>query len=273
MVSMLSGTTKSLAAGLMSEPQKMENIIGMVRTVAPMTSPQTVSKINTYLPPFEKISTLLSMYSFLNRAQTFRPIESLNVKSPADMVTALVKNGNLPVGKMLAQPLIANNMDKIMGAAAANMMKNGNINDILSSLSKNAGTKADGSGVDLNSLMETLMPLINNMSTGSTKGKGPEENPSDNYEKHPEKIEFKNESSLQPDKQETPEHEETNEEFTYGQKNKKYDEPQNPYGRNHGNEGYGDYESAANYSENKNSSNRREPQKPIRIKQRRRRAL
>jgi len=62
MVSKLSGTTKNLTAGLMSDPQKIENIISMVRTVAPLTTPQTVSKVNTYLPLFEQVSTLLGMY-------------------------------------------------------------------------------------------------------------------------------------------------------------------------------------------------------------------
>jgi len=42
----------------------MENIIGLVRTAAPLTSTQTVSKVNTYLPIFEKVSTLLGMYTF-----------------------------------------------------------------------------------------------------------------------------------------------------------------------------------------------------------------
>lgn len=181
MVSKLSGTTKNLTTGLLQDPQKVENIIGMVRTVAPLTSPQTVSKVNTYLPLFEKVSTFLGMYSFLSKAQTYRPIESVNVKNPTEMVTALMKNKNSPVGKMIAQPLIQNNMEKIMGTVAMNMLKNGGLNDmlkngglndmlknenlseILSSFQTSKGATGDNN-IDLNSLMETFMPLLNSMS-------------------------------------------------------------------------------------------------------------
>lgn len=306
-VSMLSGTTKNLTAGLMSNPQKMENIIGMIRTVTPLTSPQTVSKINTYLPPFEKVSTLLSMYSFLNKAQTFRPIESLNVKSSSDMVSALIKNGNFPVGKMLAQPLLANNMEKMMGAAAANMMKNGNINDILSSISKSGGKEASKDGnIDLNSLMETFMPLINDMSKNNSKDEDdekPERSTRNSYDRNPKKekheehfenIVLKNESSLEQDKQENsedktpykyeePRKELASEKETYGnnykskidydnydnKSNREYtnDKPINDYNnkpREYNNESVNEYN---------HESIRREPQKPIRIRQRRHRAL
>ena len=92
----------------------MENIISMVRTFAPLTSTKTVSKVNTYLPAVEKVSTLLGMYSFLSRAQNFRPIQTLDAKTPVDKITALLKNGNIPVTKLMAQPLLANNMDKII---------------------------------------------------------------------------------------------------------------------------------------------------------------
>ena len=297
-VSMLSGTTKNLTAGLKSDPQKVENMIGMVRTIAPLTSPQTVSKINTYLPPFEKVSTLLSMYSFLNKAQTFKPIESLNVKSSSDIVSALIKNGNFPVGKMLAQPLLANNMEKVMGAAAANMMKNGNINDILSSISKSGGKEASKDGnIDLNSLMETFMPLINDMSKNNSKDEDdekPERSTRNSYDKNPkysknpkkEKHEehfknmvLKNESSLEQDKQETSE-----DKIPY-----KYEEPQNPdynskketYENNYKSKiDYNDYNNKPNIEYNNESVNEynsepiiREPQKPIRIRQRRRRVL
>lgn len=90
----------------------MENLIGMIRTFAPLTSPQTVSKVNTYLPAVEKASTLLGMYSFISKAQNFRPIQAIDAKTPADKVTALLKNGNIPVTKLMAQPLIAENMQK-----------------------------------------------------------------------------------------------------------------------------------------------------------------
>lgn len=232
MVSKLSGTTKNFTAGLMSDPQKMENIISMVRTVAPLTATQTVTKINTYLPFFEKISTLLGMYSFLNKAQTFKPIESMNAKSPADMITALMKNGNIPIGKMLAQPIIANNMDKMMGTMAMNMFKNGGLNDILSSFAKNSGTgTSDNNNIDLNSLMETFMPIINSMSSGNSNKDDESET---NYSHSgPRKIEFKNESYLPDDDSEDHDYKKTEEEHY----SVKYDKVQNaPYDRNYKND-------------------------------------
>lgn len=175
-VSKLSGPTKNVASSLMSDPHKIENVIGMVRTFAPLASPQTVSKVNTYLPFAEKTSTLLGMYSFLNRAQTYKPLEPLNANTPAEKLSALMKSGNIPVAK-LAQPLLANNMEKVMGGMAMNMLKNGNLGDILSSFAnQQSGSKNSGNGgfdlnnLDLNSLMETFMPIINNMSNQEEKG-------------------------------------------------------------------------------------------------------
>lgn len=284
MVSKLSGTTKNLTAGLMSDPQKIENIISMVRTVAPLTSEHTVSTVNTYLPLFEKVSTLLGMYSFLNRAQTFRPIQTLNAKSPVDMVTSLMKNGNLPVGKMLAQPLIANNMEKMMGTMAMNMfkngsmdellknvnindiMKNGNISDMLSSFTKNSGSSQDNNGnngnngnIDLNSLMETFMPIINSMSASNS-------NNDNNYETPQKNTEFKNEHYLpdeESDSQDT--YDDSYEKYEKYNDYNKYDKPKNDhYDRNYKNDKYDSYETPVNYNDHKN-------QKPIRIKQRKRR--
>lgn len=186
MVSKLSGTTKSLTTGILQDPGKMESMISMVRTFAPLTSAQTVSRVNTYLPAVEKVSTLLGMYSFLNRAQNFRPILALNAKTPVDKITALLKSGNIPVSKLMAQPLLANNMDKIMSAIAVNMAKNGSLNEMLSSLTngnKNsfnemltslAGGNKDGN-TDINSLMETFMPMINNIMSSSDKSEKSEE--------------------------------------------------------------------------------------------------
>lgn len=290
MVSKLSGTTKNLTAGLISDPQKIENIISMVRTVTPLTSPQTVSKVNTYLPLFEKVSTLLGMYSFLNRAQTFRPIESLNAKSPADMITALMKGGNFPLSKMLAQPLIAGNMEKMMGAVAMNMMKNvnindmlknGNINDMFSAFTKNSGNSPSdsNSNIDLNSLMETFMPVINSMTQSTSKNEEDESdrNNLDDYESRPKKIELKNEAFLQSDESDAP-HDEPIEEPTYDSYNNHNNDYNDKY-YNHQNDrhdknyGYDNYEKAVNYNENINNyNNRKEVQKPIRIKQRRRRS-
>lgn len=191
-LSKLSSTTKSFTRGILQDPGKMENIIGMVRTFAPLTSAQTVSKVNTYLPPVEKVSTLLGMYSFLNKAQNFRPIQALDAKNPVDKITALMKNGNIPLAKLLAQPLLANNMDKIIGALATNMVKNGGLNEMLSSMAGNnsnlndalssltggnksglndilASLSSDGKGEnnDISSLMETFMPMINNIMASS----------------------------------------------------------------------------------------------------------
>ncbi len=241
----------------MTDPQKIENIISMVRTVAPLTSTQTVTKVNTYLPMFEKASTLLGMYSFLNRAQTFRPIQPLSANSPVEAITALMKNGN--ISKKLAQPLLANNMDKIMGSVAMNMFKNGNFNDILSSMAKSAGNSEDDSGgLDINSLMETFMPLLNNIGTNT--------NDDDNCEslevdKEPK---FKNESVLPAN-----ETEEINEDnrFTYDEK----PTPKNEYDRYYKNNRYESHEKVVNYDENKNNYAEKREQKPIRIKQRRRR--
>lgn len=179
-VSKLSGTAGTYARSVLQDPGKMENIISMVRTFAPLTSRPTINKVNTYLPAVEKMSTLLGMYSFINRAQHFRPIQALDAKSPVDKVTALLKNGNIPVAKLMAQPLLANNMDKIMSALVMNMAKNGGLNEVLSSLAKGnkdglsdiLSSLADRSGDnegnkegnnDLGTLMETLMPVISNL--------------------------------------------------------------------------------------------------------------
>lgn len=185
-VSKLSGTTKAYAGDILQDPGKMENIIGMVRTFVPLTSTQTVSKVNTYLPAVEKVSTLLGMYSFLNRAQNYRPIQALDAKNPVDKITALMKNGNFPVSKLVAQPLLANNMDKIISAVAMNMVKNGGLNDMLSSLASggnNSGLNdilssvlgGNNSGLsdntDISSLMETFMPMINNIMSSSEEPK------------------------------------------------------------------------------------------------------
>ena len=274
-VTKLNSTTKNFTSVLMSDPQKVEGIISMVRTVAPLTSPHTVLMVNTYLPFFEKVSTLLGMYSFLNRAQTFRPIESLNTKNPADMMSAFMKNGNIPVGKLLAQPLIAGNMDKIIGAVASNMLKNGNINDImknvnindlLASVSNNSGTNpSEGiSNADLSSLMETFMPLLSSMSTNESKNEDGK------------KSDFKNESAMNDEEHEdstnSSDTQEYNNEATYNyNENAHHRNGGSPYDRNYKNDQYDIYNKPTNSSEHKNNYNdRRETQRPIRIKQRKR---
>jgi hypothetical protein len=284
MASKLSGTTKNMTSGLMADPQKLESIISMVRTVAPLTTPQTVTKVNTYLPPFEKLSTLIGMYSFLNKAQTFRPIESMNAKSPADMMTALMKSGSMPIGKMIAQPLIATNMEKIMGTVASNMfkntdlndmLKNVNINEMLSSISKNTGNKdassSDNSGIDLNSLMETFMPIMNSMKPDSVSHD--ETAAGNSYEKGPEKIELKNESYLPYDDTEYKKEEAQSNNYNSNNLERPANTPPDSYyDRNYENNHFEQYEKAVNYEEHKNNYNeKKDIQRPIRIKQRKRR--
>lgn len=172
-----------MASGVLKDPAKMENLIGMIRTFAPLTSPQTVSKVNTYLPAVEKASTLLGMYSFISKAQNFRPIQAIDAKTPADKVTALLKNGNIPVTKLMAQPLIAENMQKIVSALAMNMAKNGGLNEMLSSLTNSNNNNlidmlssfSDGNkeNTDLSNLIETFMPMINNVMSSSNKTEEP----------------------------------------------------------------------------------------------------
>ncbi|MDI9495106.1 MAG: hypothetical protein QM227_02415 [Bacillota bacterium] len=156
----------------------MESLIGMVRTFAPLTSPQTVSKVNTYLPAVEKASTLLSMYSFINRAQNYAPITALDAKTPVDKITALLKNGNIPIAKLMAKPLLAGNMEKIMSALAMNMAKTGGLNEVLASLGKGDGKNineilssltGNKDNPDLSSLLETFMPMINDVMSSSNK--------------------------------------------------------------------------------------------------------
>ena len=178
LVTKLSGTSRTLAQGIIKNPEKMESLIGMVRNLAPLTSPQTVAKVNTYLPAVEKASTLLSMYSFLNRAQNYRPITALDAKTPLDKVTALLKNGNIPVAKLLAKPLITGNMEKIMSALAMSLAKSDGLNEMFSSLNKGDNNKisemlsslsGNKDNTDLNALLDTFMPIINNVMSSSNK--------------------------------------------------------------------------------------------------------
>jgi len=118
----------------------------------------------------------------LNRAQNYAPIQPLSAKTPMEKVTALISNGNLPIGKMLAKPLIANNMDKIISSVAKEvvgpMIKNGNLNDIISAMSKqfgnenapkdNTGSESDNSNMDIGSLLEVFMPLMNNFMSNNS---------------------------------------------------------------------------------------------------------
>ncbi len=165
----------------MADPHRMENVIGLVRTAAPFTSDKTLNKINTYLPAFEKISTLIGMYSFLNRAQNYAPIQSLNAKTQAEKISALISNGNIPIAKILAQPIITNNMDKIMSSVTKNIINSGNINDMMSVLAKNINNNQQPSdssdnknSMDLSSLMESFMPVINSIMSEKSYSESPE---------------------------------------------------------------------------------------------------
>lgn len=180
-VSQLSSSTKGIASGIMADPNRMENIIGLVRTAAPFTSNKTLNKINTYLPAFEKISTLIGMYSFLNRAQNYAPIQSLNAKTQTEKISALISNGNIPIAKILAQPIIANNMDKIMSSVAKNIINSGNINDMMSMFTQNiksnqqtSNSSDNKNSMDLSSLMESFMPLMSSIMSEKSSSEHPE---------------------------------------------------------------------------------------------------
>jgi len=170
------------ATGIISNPHQLESTLGMVRTFAPLTSVQTVGKINLFLPLIEKFSSILGMYSFLSKAQNYAPIQSLGNKPPMEKVTSLISNGNIPLAKILAQPIIAKNMDKIIGSVASNVinnsMKNGNLDQMLSGLmsqmssnqnNNNTNSASDenvennaNNSFDMNSILEMLGPILNN---------------------------------------------------------------------------------------------------------------
>lgn len=99
---------------MISDPYKLETTLGVVRTLAPLTSSNTVNKINFFLPFVEKFSSILGMYSFINKAQNYAPIQSLGDKQPMEKVGALMNSNSLPIASMIAKPLISKNMDKII---------------------------------------------------------------------------------------------------------------------------------------------------------------
>jgi hypothetical protein len=163
--------------GIMSNPQQLENILGIVRGFAPLASAQTVVKVNTYLPIVEKISSIVGMYSFLNNAQNYAPIQSLGDKPLMEKVTTLVSNGSIPISKILAQPIISQSIGKIITSVAGsfinNSLKNGGLDQILSGLmgnlsnnnSTNTGNSSQSntnSNFDIGSIIETLGSLFNN---------------------------------------------------------------------------------------------------------------
>lgn len=185
--SMLSTSARSISSNFLSSPEKIENVIGLVRTAAPFTSAQTVSKINTYLPMIEKTSTLLGMYSFLNRAQNYAPIEPLSGKSSMEKITSLMMKNKAPLGKMIAQPMLANGMEKIMANAMKDMVKNVNLGDLLTTISNTANSqggknsKTQNTEMDINSLLQTFMPLLNNMMSSDENNTDDHHNDDNDY--------------------------------------------------------------------------------------------
>ncbi len=174
----ITGIATNFITGIISNPQQLENILGIVRGFAPLTSAQTVSKINTYLPIVEKISSIVGMYSFLNKAQNYAPIQSLGDKPLMEKVTTLVSNGNIPISKILAQPMISQAIGKIIASVAGsfinNSIKNGGIDQILSNLmgsmsnnnsttnTENSSQNNANSNLDIGSIIETIGSIFNN---------------------------------------------------------------------------------------------------------------
>lgn len=174
----ITGIATNFITGIISNPQQLENILGIVRGFAPLASAQTVTKINTYLPIVEKISSIVGMYSFLNKAQNYAPIQSLGDKPLMEKVTTLVSNGNIPISKILAQPMISQAIGKIIASVAGsfinNSIKNGGIDQILSNLmgnmsnnnsttnTENSSQNNANSNLDIGSIIETIGSIFNN---------------------------------------------------------------------------------------------------------------
>lgn len=177
----------NVTSGIISNPYKLENTLGMIRTFAPLASAQAVGKINLFLPMVEKFSSILGMYSFLNKAQNYAPIQSLSNKPPMEKITSLIANGNVPIGKILAQPIISKNMDKIVSAVAQNVMssslKNGGLEQMLASVlnnmpnnttnnsnnttNNNSSNNSSESNIDINSMIQMFGSILNNSNTTS----------------------------------------------------------------------------------------------------------
>ncbi len=173
----ITSTATNLITGVMSNPHQLENILGLVRGFAPLASAQTVVKINTYLPIVEKISSIVGLYSFLNKTQNYAPIQSLGDKPLMEKVTTLVSNGSIPISSILSQPIISQSISKIItsvaGSFISNSLKNGNLEQILTSLmgniSNNNNTSKDNNSqsntntnTDIGSIIETIGNLFNN---------------------------------------------------------------------------------------------------------------
>lgn len=174
----------NLVTGFISNPYQLENILGIVRSFAPLASVQTVSKVNTFLPIVEKFSSILGMYSFLSKAQNYAPIQSLGDKPVMEKVTALISNGNIPITKILAQPVFANSINKIIASVAGtfinNSIKNGGLDQILSGLmgqmagnstsdTENSEQGNTNSNFDISSILEVLGPILNNNTNSNPK--------------------------------------------------------------------------------------------------------
>ncbi len=126
----------------------------------------------------EKISCIVGIYNFLNKAQNFSPIQSLGDKPLVDKVSALVSNGNIPISKIISQPIISQAISKIIASLAGsflnNSVKNGNFDQILSGLMKNlnnnngnstnssSSQNNENSNIDIGSIIETIGSIFNN---------------------------------------------------------------------------------------------------------------
>lgn len=265
--SILSTSARALSSNFLSSPEKMENVVNLVRTAAPFTSAQTVSKVNTYLPMVEKTSTLLGMYSFLNRAQNYAPIEPLSGKSSMEKITSLMMKNKAPLGKMIAKPMLSNGMEKIMANAMKDMVKNVNLGDLLSTFSNSSNSDVgkssknssnSNSDMDLSSLLQTFMPLINNM-MNSNENENNTGNEQENYNDYNDKEDnYENQYEQQSNYI-------SNEEYPNDHTEHLNEKHSNNY-KNQSNAGSNKKTDTYN---NKNSSEITEKPKPIRIRQKR----
>lgn len=163
--------------GILANPQQIESILGIVRGFAPLASVQTVSKINTYLPIVEKISSIVGIYSFLNKTQNYSPVQSLGDKPIMEKVTTLITNGNIPISTILAQPIISQSIGKLISSVASsfisNSFKNGGFDQILSNLmgsmsnnnsanTENSNKNNSSDNLDLSSIIEAIGSIFNN---------------------------------------------------------------------------------------------------------------
>lgn len=174
------GVLQSLGIGslssIISNPYTLEKVTGLIRSTAPLASQSTVNKVNTYLPILETVSSILCLYTFVNRVQNYAPIKCSSATTAPEKLSELVSNGTIPVGKLLAQPLIANNLDKLAAPLLKQTLGNVDNNTIseLMSLAQKLTSNGDfnigdlakqasgDNGFDIEEIAKTIIPLINN---------------------------------------------------------------------------------------------------------------